>query len=210
MFAAFWGAFLAIAAVQLSAQDLSVGGRLGVVGGSVWFEDDDANDLGPPMPGLQIGGVGAYDMGSVFSLQAELWYVQKGWAETLSGGGRRLSYLEVPLLVTATAPWTTAPQLLVGASVGVELACSVTGVPHVGSLPCDDDRVEWLHRSPQFGTWFGLGVRRRLGASQLHVQLLGNYNLTNLNRESLPRGYTRLFSLAVSVAYVVPIGGAER
>ena len=208
--AAFCVAFLTVAAGRLGAQDFSVGGRLGVVGGGVWFEDDDANDFGPPMPGLQIGGVAAYQMGAVLSLQAELWYVQKGWSETLGGGGRRLSYLELPLLVTATAPWTTAPQLLAGASVGVELACSVTGVPNEGSVPCDDERVEWLHRSPQFATWFGLGVRRRLGASQLHVQLLGNYHLTNLNREPLPRGYARLFSLAVSVAYVVPIGGAER
>jgi hypothetical protein len=200
---------LTVAPEGVSAQDLSIGGRLGLVGGEVYFEDIDANDLSAPKPGLQMGGVAAYRLGPVLSLQAELWYVQKGWNETLYGGGRRLSYLEMPLLVVVTAPWKTAPQLIAGASVGVELACSVTGVPHVGCVDCSDSRVKWLHRKLQFATWFGFGVRRRFGASQLQVQFLGNYNLTNLNREPLPRGWARLFSGALSVAYLVPLGGTR-
>jgi len=203
---AFCVAFLTVAAGRVDAQDFSIGGRLGVVGGAVSFEENEFGDFDYPIPGLQIGGVATYSMGPVLSLQAELWFVQKGWTETRGGGGRRLSYLEVPLLVTVTAPWRTAPQLLAGVSVGVELACSVTGMPHVGNVSCSDARVKWLHRKLQFATWFGLGVRRRFGASQLQVQFLFNYNLTNLNREPLPRGYTRLFSGAVSVAYMVPIG----
>jgi hypothetical protein len=112
---------LTVTPERVSAQDLSIGGRLGLVGGEVYFEDKEADDLSSPMPGLQMGGVAAYRLGSVISLQAELWYVQKGWNETLYGGGRRLSYLEMPLLVIVTAPWKTAPQLIAGASVGVEL-----------------------------------------------------------------------------------------
>jgi hypothetical protein len=50
-------------------------------------------------------------------------------------------------------------------------------------------------------------VRRKLGSSHLSVQLLGSLNLTNLNRESLPLRYTRLFSLAASAVYVVALGG---
>lgn len=204
---AFCVAFLTIAAGRVGAQDFSIGGRLGLVGGAVSFENNEFGDFDYPITGLQIGGVTAYHMGSVFSLQAELWFVQKGWIETLGSGGRRLSYLEVPLIVTVTAPWKTAPQLLAGASVGIELACSVTGMPHVGCVSCSDTRVEWLHRKLQFATWCGIGVRQQFGASQLQVQFLFNYNLTNLNREPLPRGYTRLFCGAVSVAYLVPIGG---
>ncbi|NIM48961.1 MAG: hypothetical protein GTO22_06845, partial [Gemmatimonadales bacterium] len=82
----------------------------------VWFEDDEANDFKQPMLGLQIGGVAAYGLGSMLSLQAELWFVQKGWTETEEGGGRRISYLELPLLLVATAPWGTAPELLAGVS----------------------------------------------------------------------------------------------
>jgi len=206
---AFCVVFLAVSPERVDAQDLSIGGRLGVVGGGVSFEENEFGDFDYPLAGLQIGGVAAYRLGSVLSLQAELWYVQKGWIETLGSGGRRLSYLEMPLLVVVTAPWKTAPQLLAGASVGIELACSVTDMPHVGCVSCSDDRVKWLHRKLQFATWFGFGVRRRFGASQLQIQFLGNYNLTNLNREPLPRGYTRLLSGALSVAYLVPLGGTR-
>jgi hypothetical protein len=199
-----------VAVGRLSAQDISLGGRLGAVAGAVWFEDKEANDMMQPMLGLQIGGGAAYRSSSVLSMQAELWYVQKGWTETRSGGGRRLTYVELPLFLTATAPWRTAPQLVAGASVSLELGCSVTGLPEVGSVGCDDPRVEWRHKAAQFGTWVGFGVRRRFAASHLDVQLLGNLNLTNLNREPLPRGYTRLLSVVVSAAYMIPLGGTAR
>jgi len=201
---------LTVVVGPLHAQDISVGGRLGVVGGEVLFENKESNDLQQPLPGLQIGVVAAYRPQSVLGLQAELWYVRKGWIETRAGGGRRLSYVELPLFLTLTGPWTTAPQLLAGASGSLELGCSVTGVPNVGSVSCDDPRVEWHHRKAQFATWAGAGVRRRVGAGHLDLQLLVSLNVTNLNREPLPPGYTRLLSLAASAVYVVPLGRTVR
>lgn len=192
---------------SLHAQDISIGGRLGLVGGEVIFENKESNDLQHPKPGLQIGGIAVYRAHSVIGLQAELWYIQKGWIETPADGGRRLTYLELPLLLTVTAPWTTAPQLVAGVSGSLELGCAVTGVPEVGSVSCDDPLVAWRRTKAQFGTWVGLGVRRWFGAGHLDVQLLGNLNLTNVNRDPLPRGYTRLFSLAVSTTYAIPLGG---
>ena len=32
-------------------------------------------------------------------------------------------------------------------------------------------------------------------------------DLTNVNREALPLGYTKLLSLSLSAAYLVPLGG---
>jgi hypothetical protein len=198
---------LTVTGGSLHAQDLSVGGRLGLVGGEVWFEDKESNDLQQPIPGLQIGGVAAYRPHSIVGLQAELWFVQKGWTEPTGGGGRRLTYVELPLFLTVTAPWTTAPQLLAGASGSLELGCAITGIAQVGSVSCDDPRVEWHHTNAQFGIWLGFGVQRRFRASSLDVQLLGNLSLTNVNRDPLPRGYTRLFALAVSATYTVALGG---
>ena len=200
-------ALFTLGAGHLYAQDISFGGRLGAGVGAVLCEYEEANDMIKPMLGPQIGGVAAYRLNAILSLQAELWYIQKGWTETRAGGARRFAYVELPLFLTATAPWSTAPQLVVGASVSRELTCSVTGVPGVGSLSCDDPRVEWRHTTTQFGSWAGFGVRRRFSASHLDIQLLGNLNLTNLNREPLLRGYDRLLSFIVSAAYVVPLGG---
>lgn len=200
-------AALLAAAAPVRAQHVAVGGRLGIVGGAVWFEDLESDDMMQPLPGLQAGGVLAWRPNAILGLQAELWLVQKGWTESRPGAGRRLTYVELPLLLTLTAPWRTAPQLVAGASASLELGCSVTGVPEAGSVRCDDPRVAWRRSSAQLATWMGLGVRRRFGARHLDVQVLGTLNLTNLNRETLPRGYTRLFGLAVSATYVVPLGG---
>lgn len=189
-----------------ASQTVSIGGRLGFVAGAVWFEEEEANDMQEPIPGLQVGGVLAYRLNSIVSLQTELWYVQKGWTETRADGGRRLSYVELPLLVRLAPSWKTAPQLLAGLSVSRELVCSVTGVDE-GSLSCDDARVKWSRAKTQLGTWLGLGLGRQLGRGELDVQLLGNLNLTSVNRETLPRGYTKLFSLALSAAYMIPLGG---
>jgi hypothetical protein len=204
---ALCAAFLAIAAQALTAQNLSVGGRLGVAGSEVLFEDQESNDFKQPLPGLQIGGFVAYAAGSILTPRAELWLVQKGFTETEAGGGRRLTYLELPLFLTVAAPWTTAPQLLVGASGSVELGCAVTDVPDVGSVSCDDPRVAWQRAKWQFGGWIGLGVRRKLGRSRLELQLLVNLNLTNLNLDPLPRGDARLLTGAVSATYAIPLGG---
>ncbi|MDH3498211.1 MAG: PorT family protein [Gemmatimonadota bacterium] len=208
--AAICAALLTVAAGRLGAQDVSIGGRLGLVGGFVWFQDEEANDMNRPRAGFQIGGVVAYRPRSILSMQAELWYVQKGWTETQGGGGRRLTYVELPLLLAVTPRWKTAPQLLVGASASLELGCAVTGVRGVGSVSCDDPQVEWHRTKAQFAAWLGLGVRRRMGSNQLAVQLLAGLNLTNLNRELQPPGAVRLLSATVSVAYVIALGGTAR
>ena len=188
-----------------ASQSLYVGGRLGLVGGAMIFEDREATDVKQPIPGIQIGGVGAYHLSPILSLQAEVWFVQKAWTETQTGGGRRLSYLELPLLVALSAPWNTAPQLLAGLSLAFELACSVTGLDS-GSVDCDDAYVEWNRAKVQLGTWFGLGIEMPLGNNKLALQLLGNLNLTSVNRETLPRGYARLIGAAVSATYMFPLG----
>jgi hypothetical protein len=161
-----------------------------------------------PVLGLQLGGVAVFRPRSTLSLQTELWYIQKGWTETPDGGSRRLSYVELPVLLTVSAPWRTAPQLLAGVSGSLELGCSVHGMTGE-SVSCDDDRVAWDRFTAQFGTWLGLGARHRFSRGTLALHLLGNLNLTSVSRESLPRGYTRLFSLALSASYVIPLGGGE-
>ena len=49
-------ALFTLAAGGLSAQDVSLGGRLGGVAGVGWFEDDDSNGVVKPLCGLQIRG----------------------------------------------------------------------------------------------------------------------------------------------------------
>ena len=200
---------LACADASLRAQAVSVGGRLGLAGGAVLFEDDEANDMQEPVLGLQLGGVAVFRPQSTFSLQTELWYIQKGWTETPDGGSRRLSYVELPVFLTVSAPWRTAPQLIAGVSGSLELGCSVHSMTGE-SVSCDDDRVAWNRSTAQFGTWLGLGARHRFSRGILALHLLGNLNLTSVTNESLPRGYTRLLTFALSASYLIPLGGGEQ
>ncbi len=192
---------------QVIAQEFSIGGRIGLATSNAIFEDQHSNDRIDPRLGPLFGGVVAYRLTGAISVQAELLYMQKGWTEFGTGGERKLTYLEVPILLGVGAPWTTSPHLLTGPSISYELGCSITGVPEVGSVGCDDSQVQWHRPKLQFGVWLGLGVGRWFGNNRLDLQLLGDLNVTDMNREELPLGYLRLGSVMVSVAYTTSIGG---
>ena len=193
---------------QAIAQRFSVGGRVGFGAANAVFEDEYSNDRIEPRPGLLVGGIAGYQLNSILTLQLELLYMQRGWAELETGGGRRLTYLEAPLLLGINVPWTTSPHLLAGPSVALELGCSITGVPEVGSVDCDDSQVEWDRTKVQFGVWLGLGVGRWFGWGRLDLQLLGNLSLTDMNREALPSGSLRLANVMLSAAYRTSLGGS--
>jgi len=189
------------------AQSVSIGGRLGITNSAALFADQNSGDRIDDRRGFQIGGVIGYQLNPILSLQLEVSYLQKGWAEFETGGDRKLTYLELPLLLSINAPWTTSPHLLAGPSVSYELSCSVTGVPHVGQVSCGDPRVEWDREKFQLGLWFGLGLGRWLGTSKLDLQFLGNISLTDMNNEALPPGYIRLVAVTATATYKISLGG---
>ena len=198
---------LLLCPIQAHAQ-LSVGGRFGVNNSAALFEDEHSGDRIGARPGPVLSGLAAYQLNSIFSLQLELMFIQKGWEEPETGGGRRLTYLEVPLLLSVNAPWTISPHLLAGPSVSFELGCSVTGVPDVGSVSCGESEVAWERAKTHLGLWFGLGVGHRLGKGKLALQFMGNLGLTDLNQEALPRGHITLVAVTASVAYQISLGGS--
>lgn len=193
--------------ISAQAPSFSMGGRLGITNSAAFIEDEFAGDSIDDRPGFQFGATVGYELNSILSFQVELSYVDKGWAEQGTGGNRKLTYLELPLLLGISGPWTTSPHLLVGPSLSYELDCSVTGVPGVGSVSCSDPQVEWERKKFLLGTWLGLGLGRRFGSGRLDVQVIGNVSLTDMNRETLPRGYIRLVTVAASVAYQRSLGG---
>ncbi len=190
------------------AQQLSLGGRVGFGAANALFEDEHSGDRIDPRMAPLLGAVAAYQLSSIVSLHAELLYSQKGWVEFQTGGGRRLSYLQLPVLFGLDAPWRTSPHLLVGPSIGFELACSITDVPGVGSVGCDDEQVAWDRAKVQYGVWVGLGLGRWFGEGKLDLQLLGDFSLTDTNREPLPSGYLRFANVMLSASYRTLLGGS--
>jgi len=199
---------IAFSSVSDSAwsQNLSLGAKVGISNSTALFEDEQSGDTISDRRGFQIGGVVEYELNSVLGLQLELTLLQKGWTEPGTGGERKLTYLDLPLLLSINAPWRTSPQLLVGPSLSYELGCSVTGVPDAGEVSCSDPRVAWERDKFLVGIGLGLGLRQRVGHGRLGVQFLGNVGLTDMNREALPRGYIRLVSVTASVVYDISLG----
>ena len=167
-------------------KSLSLGARLGINNSSAFFEDEQAGDRIDSRGGLQFGGVVGYELNSILALQLELLFIEKGWKEQGTGGERKLTYLDLPLLLAISTPWKTSPQLLVGPSLSYELSCSVRGVPGVGVVSGNDPRVEWEREKFLLGIWFGLGLSRQLGNGKLGLQFLGNISLTAGTSDPLP------------------------
>lgn len=197
-----------LASGPLTAQQLSLGGRVGFGAANAVFQDSHSGDRIDPRPAPLLGGTVAYELSSVVSLHAELLYTHRGWAEFQTGGGRRLYYLQVPLLLGLSAPWRTTPHLLVGPSIGFELGCAVTDVPDLGTMSCEDPAVAWDRAKVQYGVWIGLGLGRRIGSGRLDLQLLGDYGFTDMNREPIPIGYLRFANVMLSASYRTTLGGS--
>ena len=190
-----------------SAQDFMFGGRAGAGIAVAMFEDEHSNDRVEEPFAMQFGLVALHQMTRVFSLRVEALYAQKGWAEFVTGGGRRLSYVELPLLLGFHIPWKTSPHVFVGPAVSFEIGCAITEVPDVGSVSCNDSQVEWDRAKLLVGSVVGIGLSPPLGRGALHIELIANFGLTNANREILPRGYLKLAAAGLSLGYTVPIGG---
>ena len=190
-----------------ASQSFFAGGRLGIGLGTVAFEDDEAAGRAGINVGQRFGGLVGYDLSSVFSVQLELAYTSRGWPEGKSGGGRKLSYIQLPLLFVVRAPWKTSPHLLVGPAVSFEVGCKVSGIPEIGSVGCADSRVQWDRNKTLFGVHVGLGIGRPLRNGKVEFQLAGDISLRNTITERLPRGFNRLFVLMASATYKIPIGG---
>jgi hypothetical protein len=190
------------------AQTNMLGARAGTGMAVAFFEDEFSNDRIDPLLGLQFGVIASHRLTRTVALRAEALYTRKGWTEFVTGGGRRLTYLEFPLMLEIRVPWKVSPHLLVGPSASLEIGCAITGVPEVGSVSCDDPQVEWDRAKLLVGGVVGIGVSPPLGRGVLHLELLANIGLTDANRERLPVGYMKFAAAILSLGYTVPIGGS--
>ncbi len=189
-----------------ASQSLFIGGRAGVGAGTLLFEDPESAEHAGLHVGPHIGGLVGYGINRFLSVQLEMSYAGRGWTEGENGAGRRLSYIQMPLLLIVSAPWNTSPHLLFGAAVSHEVGCAVHGIDDVGSVSCSDSRVEWQRNKTQVGVHLGLGIGRPFRGGKLEFQIVGDVALRDSITESLPHGYNRLFVLMLSASYKIKVG----
>lgn len=128
---------VAVAATLLlsAAPARSQGLGIGVEGGPT-FADFSVSEGGADLEsrtGFRVAGVLRYGFAGPLGLQTGVGLAQKGTSVSTADADYEVSYIEIPLLITATvpAPAAVSPRVYVGSQVGIESSCEISGLSGV-------------------------------------------------------------------------------
>ncbi len=176
---------MALPIALLVAAPLQAQTTLGVKGGinisNVSTNITDIEDLADSKTGFVGGGFASFGLGSVFAIQPELLYSQKGFKASEDGVDAQLgtNYIEIPVLLKAQLKLALVrPAIYVGPVVSFETGCSVS-VLEV-SVDCNDDDGFVDRKKTDWGAVFGANLDFLLGPIVLLVDARYQTGLTNL------------------------------
>ena len=167
----------------------------------------DVSDLVDSKTGFVGGGFVTLGLGSLFAVQPELLYSQKGFKAEEGGQSARLNtnYLEIPVLLKAQFKLAMLrPAVYAGPVVSFETTCNldVLGV----TSDCDDDDEGFDQRKKtDWGAVFGANLDFFLGP--LTLILDGRYQLGLTNLADDPEGNdevkTRVWQFMAGVGFTI-------
>lgn len=187
------------------AQEAAIGVRVGLNAGYTLFEVE-AREAREARPGLLLGGTFAYRWRPWMSFQAEVLFSQKGWAAAEGEGGIRVSYVEVPILLRLQHSGFLQPHLLLGPTVGLEVACSFDAIGGADRVDCDHPLISMDRPTLDTGFLAGVGIGRSLGPGDFSIDALASFGFSDVIREPLPWGAQRNFALSLSLGYTFDFG----
>jgi len=176
---------MALPLALLIAAPLQAQTTLGVKGGiniaNVDTNIADISDLADSKTGFVGGGFVTLGLGSLFALQPELLYSQKGFQADEFGETVKLNtnYIEIPVLLKAQFKLAMLrPAVYAGPVVSFETGCdvSVTDI----SVSCDEDEGFVDRKKNEWGAVFGANVDLILGSITLILDGRYQLGLTNL------------------------------
>jgi hypothetical protein len=176
---------MALPLALLIAAPLQAQTTLGVKGG-INIADVDTNiedlpDVLDSKTGFVGGGFVTLGLGSLFALQPELLYSQKGFGASEGELTAQLgtNYIEIPVLLKAQLKLAMLrPAVYAGPVVSFETSCNleVVGV----SFDCDDDEDFLDRKKTEWGAVFGANLDFILGPVILILDGRYQLGLTNL------------------------------
>ena len=202
---------LALPLALLIAAPLPAQTTIGVKGGinvaDVSTNVVDVSDLVDSKTGFVGGGFVTLGLGSLFAVQPELLYSQKGFKAEEGGQSAQLNtnYLEIPVLLKAQFKLAMLrPAVYAGPVVSFETTCNldVLGV----TFDCDDDDEGFDQRKKtDWGAVFGANLDFFLGP--LTLILDGRYQLGLTNLADDPEGNdevkTRVWQFMAGVGFTI-------
>lgn len=177
---------VAVAATLLlsAAPARSQGLGIGVEGGPT-FADFSVSEGGADLEsrtGFRVAGVLRYGFAGPLGLQSGVGLAQKGTSLSTTDADYKVSYIEIPLLITATipAPAAVSPRVFVGSQVGIESSCKISGLSGVpDAVDCTAQEVGEAGldtKSTNVDLVFGGGLDFQL-SGPLTLTLDGRYDL---------------------------------
>ena len=176
---------MALPLALLIAAPLQAQTTIGVKGGvniaTVDTNITDISELVDSKTGFVGGGFVTLGLGSLFALQPELLYSQKGFQAEESGQSAQLgtNYIEIPVLLKAQFKLAMLrPAVYAGPVVSFETSCdvSVSGV----SVECNDDEGFVDRKKNEWGAVFGANLDFIVGPVILILDARYQLGLTNL------------------------------
>jgi hypothetical protein len=176
---------MALPIALLVAGPLQAQTTLGVKGGiniaNVSTNITDIEELVDSKTGFVGGAFATFGLGSLFALQPELLYSQKGFKAEESGAEAQLgvNYFEIPVLLKAQFKLAMLrPAIYAGPVVSFETSCNLS-VLEV-SVECDEDEGFVDRKTTDWGAVFGANVDFFLGPVMLLLDARYQLGLTNL------------------------------
>ena len=176
---------MALPLALLIAAPLQAQTTLGVKGGiniaTVDTNVSDISDLVDSKTGFVGGVFVTLGLGSLFALQPELLYSQKGFQVEESGQSTQLgtNYIEIPVLLKAQFKLAMLrPAVYAGPVVSFETGCTVS-VSDI-SVNCSDDEGFVDRKKNEWGAVFGANLDFIVGPVILILDARYQLGLTNL------------------------------
>jgi hypothetical protein len=177
---------MALPLALLIAAPLQAQTTLGVKGGiniaTVDTNVSDVADLVDSKTGFVGGGFVTLGLGSLFALQPELLYSQKGFQVDEFGETVKFNtnYIEIPVLLKAQFKLAMLrPAVYAGPVLSFETGCSVSALEL--SVDCDDEVADVGDRKKnEWGAVFGANLDLILGSITLILDGRYQLGLTNL------------------------------
>ena len=165
-------------AVPLQAQT-TIGVKGGINIATVDTDVSDISDLVDSKTGFVGGGFVTLGLGSLFALQPELLYSQKGFQVDEFGETVKFNtnYIEIPVLLKAQFKLAMLrPAVYAGPVVSFETSCSLSALEL--SVDCDDEVGD--RKTTEWGAVFGGNLDFILGPVVLILDARYQLGLTNL------------------------------
>lgn len=200
---------IAVGAESAHAQEFHIGARGGVNLATSDFGSDIFNEDVGTLTAYHFGVLASVGISKFFSMQTEVLYSQKGFAEGSSGVSLKVNYVEMPLLLVIKLPTRLSPHLYLGPVLALESGCKAT-TPNEGEVNCEDTEEGPRPRGADSGVMFGGGVTLPLGFGSLLLDAFFNMGLTNLSEITDYVASVKTRTTYLSAGFVIPFGRSAR